>query len=143
MLAGRLQRYATALTARMENPVRDRHDLPPAPESGAALCRRLRASSRRSHRPAGQIQRQGRTQSWIKLRGKVTQLTRLEANSQSPTPFPEPVTRMNTINGKSFTAVLTILTIGHSAGRRSHSAHDEARPQPLYLPTHDESSAIN
>jgi endonuclease YncB( thermonuclease family) len=40
---------------------------------------------------------------------------------------------MKTINGKSFTAVLTILTIGHSAGRRSHSAHDEARAQPLYL----------
>lgn len=40
----------TALAARMENPVRVRDDLPPAPESGAALCRRLRASSRRSHR---------------------------------------------------------------------------------------------
>src|SRR4051794_23710820 len=72
MLAGQLQRYATALTARMENPVRVRHDLPPAPGSGAALCRRLRASSRRSHRPAGRIQRQGRTQNWIKPGGKVT-----------------------------------------------------------------------
>src|SRR3982750_4298919 len=30
-------------------------------------------------------------------------LTRWEANSQSPTPSPEPVMRMNTINGKSFT----------------------------------------
>ena len=55
----------------MENSVRVRHDLPPAPGSGAALCRRLRASSRRFHRPAGQIQRQGRTQNWIKLGGKV------------------------------------------------------------------------
>ena len=43
----------------------------PATGSGAALCRRLRASSRRSHRPTGQIQRQGRTQNWIKLGGKV------------------------------------------------------------------------
>src|SRR4051795_8270353 len=75
MLAGRLQRYATPLAARMENPVRVRHDLPPAPGSGAALCRRLRASSRRSHRPAGQIQRQGRTQNWIKPGGKVSCLT--------------------------------------------------------------------
>lgn len=57
MLAGRLQRYATPLAARMENPVRVRHDLSPAPGSGAALCRRLRASSRRSHRPTRQIQR--------------------------------------------------------------------------------------
>jgi hypothetical protein len=48
-------------------PVRVRHDLPPAPGSGAALCRRLRASSRRSHRPIGQIQRQGQPQNWINL----------------------------------------------------------------------------
>jgi DNA invertase Pin-like site-specific DNA recombinase len=34
--------------------------------------RRLRASSRRSHRPPGQIQRQGRTQNWIKLGGKLS-----------------------------------------------------------------------
>ncbi|SFQ36724.1 hypothetical protein SAMN05216330_13410, partial [Bradyrhizobium sp. Ghvi] len=32
----------------------------------------LRASSRCSHRPTGQIQRPGRTQNWIKLWGKVT-----------------------------------------------------------------------
>jgi len=37
----------------MENSVRVRHDLPPAPGSGAALCRRLRASSRRFYRPTG------------------------------------------------------------------------------------------
>src|SRR4051812_34335211 len=71
MLAGRLQRYATPLAARMENPVRVRHDLSPAPGSGAALCRRLRASSRRSHRPRGQVQLPERTQNWIKLGGKV------------------------------------------------------------------------
>lgn len=35
--------------------------------SGAALCRGLRASSRRYHRPTGQIQPPGRTQDWIKL----------------------------------------------------------------------------
>ena len=40
--------------------------------SGAALCRGLRASSRRYHRPTGQIQPPGRTQDWIKLRGNVT-----------------------------------------------------------------------
>ena len=72
MLAGRLQRRTTTLAARMEDVVRVRHDLPPAPGSGAALCRRLRASSRRSHRPTGQIQRQERTQNWIKLGGKVS-----------------------------------------------------------------------
>ena len=33
--------------------------------------RRFRASSRRYHRQTGQIQRQGRTQNWIKLGGKV------------------------------------------------------------------------
>ena len=54
-----------------KNAVRVRHHLPPAPGSGAALCRRLRASSRRSHRPTGQIQQPGRTQNWIKLGGKV------------------------------------------------------------------------
>src|SRR5213593_3456560 len=39
------------------------------PGSGAALSRRLRASSRRCHRPTGQIQRHGRTHDWIKPGG--------------------------------------------------------------------------
>ncbi|WP_441268860.1 Hsp20 family protein [Bradyrhizobium sp. 215_C5_N1_1] len=45
--------------------------MPPAPGAGAALCRGLRAGSRRCHRPTGQIQQPGRTQDWIKLGGKV------------------------------------------------------------------------
>jgi hypothetical protein len=36
-------------------PVRVRHDLPPAPGSGAALPERRRASSRRSHRSPGKF----------------------------------------------------------------------------------------
>lgn len=52
-------------------PVRVRFHLPTATESGAALCSRLSASSRRYHRPIGQIQSPGRTQDWIKLGGKV------------------------------------------------------------------------
>src|SRR5215212_5112186 len=71
MLARRLQRHSTPLAARMENPVRVRLDLPPAPGSGAALCRWLRASSRRYHRPTGQPKRHERTRNWIKLGGKV------------------------------------------------------------------------
>ncbi|WP_246788617.1 substrate-binding domain-containing protein [Bradyrhizobium sp. CCBAU 53421] len=46
--------------------------MPSAPGSGAALCRGLRASSRRYHRPTGQIQQPGRTLDRIKLGGKVT-----------------------------------------------------------------------
>ena len=69
MLAGRLQRRKTTLATRMEDAVRVRIHLPSATGSGAALCRRLRASSRRSHRPTGQIQRQGRTQNWIRWIG--------------------------------------------------------------------------
>src|SRR5256714_1466168 len=61
----------TSLSARMETPVRIRLDLPPAPGSGAALCRELRASSRRYHHPFGQTQQRERTQSWIKLGGNV------------------------------------------------------------------------
>jgi hypothetical protein len=72
MLARRLQRHSTPLAARMENPVRVRLYLPPAPGSGAALCRWLRASSRRYHRPTGQPKRHERTRNWIKLGGKVT-----------------------------------------------------------------------
>ena len=46
--------YGAALAARMEDPVPEfAITLPPAPESGAALRRRLRASSRRSYRPTG------------------------------------------------------------------------------------------
>jgi hypothetical protein len=56
----------------MEDAVRVRLHLPSATGSGAALCRRLRASSRRYHRPTGQIQQPGRTKDWIKLGGKVT-----------------------------------------------------------------------
>ena len=55
-----------------ENPVRVRHDLSSAPGSGPALCRRLRASPRRYHRPTRQIHQPGRTQNRIKLGGKVT-----------------------------------------------------------------------
>src|SRR3954467_6936736 len=72
MLAGRLQRSTTSLAARVEDAVRIRLHLPSATGSGAALCRGLRASSRRYHRPTGQIQQPGRTQDWIKLGGKVT-----------------------------------------------------------------------
>src|SRR6185437_12966197 len=50
---------------------RVRLHLPSAPGSGAALCRGLRASSRRYHRPTGQIQQPERTLDWIKLGGKV------------------------------------------------------------------------
>src|SRR3954470_9138083 len=71
MLAGRLQRSTTSLAARVEDAVRIRLHLPSATGSGAALCRGLRASSRRYHRPTGQIQQPGRTQDWIKLGGKV------------------------------------------------------------------------
>ena len=56
----------------MEDAVRVCLHLPSATGSGAALCRRLRASSRRYHRPTGQIQQPGRTQDWIKLGGKVS-----------------------------------------------------------------------
>ncbi|MEY9643807.1 transposase InsO family protein [Bradyrhizobium elkanii] len=72
MLADRLQRRTAALAARMEDAVRVRLHLPSAPGSGAALCPGLRASSRRYHRPTGQIQQLGRTQDRIKLGGKVT-----------------------------------------------------------------------
>src|SRR5262245_41593621 len=71
MLAGRLQRCTTTLAARMEDAVRVRHHLQPAPGAGAAPCRGLRASSRRYHRPTGQSQLPERTQDWIKLGGKV------------------------------------------------------------------------
>jgi putative transposase len=53
--------YNDARPHSLEDAVRVRIHLPSATGSGAALCRRLRASSRRSHRPTGQIQRQGRT----------------------------------------------------------------------------------
>ena len=45
--------------------------LPSAPKSGAALRQGHRASSHRSHRPAGHSKRQKRTHKWIKLGGKV------------------------------------------------------------------------
>src|SRR5438105_12258657 len=89
MLAGRLQRRTTTLAARMEDAVRVRLHLPSAPGSGAALCRGLRASSRRYHRPTGQIQQPGRTQDWIKLGGKVTLVLQAEAlvdSGKSDTP---------------------------------------------------------
>src|SRR5258705_1769201 len=40
-----------------------------APRAGAALCRGVRASLRRYHRPTVQIQQPGRTQNRIKLWG--------------------------------------------------------------------------
>src|SRR3954466_12916808 len=83
MLAGRLQRSTTSLAARVEDAVRIRLHLPSATGSGAALCRGLRASSRRYHRPTGQIQQPGRTQDWIKLGGKVSGT---EVAEQSPLP---------------------------------------------------------
>src|SRR5581483_704300 len=52
-------RCTTTLAARLEDALRVRFHLSPAPGSGAALCRKLRASSRRSHRPTGQIQPPG------------------------------------------------------------------------------------
>lgn len=52
-LAGRLQRYATSLATRMENTIGVCLHLQPATGSGAALCRWLRTSSRRYHRPFG------------------------------------------------------------------------------------------
>src|SRR3981081_3733491 len=71
MLAGRLQRRSTTLATWMEHPFRVRLHLPSAPGSGAALCRGLRASSRRSNRPTGQSNRQERTHRWIKLGGNI------------------------------------------------------------------------
>lgn len=59
MLAGRLQRRTTTLAARMDNSARVHHDLSPATGSGAALCRRLRASSRRSHPQQGKSNGEG------------------------------------------------------------------------------------
>lgn len=48
--------------------IRVRRNLQSASGSGAALCRKLRASSRRPH---GHIQPSERTQNWIKTGGKV------------------------------------------------------------------------
>jgi hypothetical protein len=66
MLAGRLQRRSTTLAPWMEE------RLPSASSSirtgsGAALCRGLRASSRRSNRPTGQSNRQEQTHRWIQF----------------------------------------------------------------------------
>src|SRR4030095_15270548 len=71
MVAGRLQRRTTTLATRMEDASRVCLHLPSAPGSDAALCRRLRASSRRYHRPNGPIQQPPTTQDRIKLGGKV------------------------------------------------------------------------
>jgi putative transposase len=73
-----LAQARVALAARMEDAVRICHHLQSAPGSGAALCRGLRASSRRSHRPTGQPKRHERTQDWIKLGGKVTAFAGVE-----------------------------------------------------------------
>ena len=48
------------------------HHQQPAPGPDAALCRGLRASSRRDHRPTEQIQLPDRTQDWTNLGGKFT-----------------------------------------------------------------------
>jgi transposase InsO family protein len=63
-------------TRKMEDARRVCLHLPSAPGSDAALCRGLRASSRRYHRPTGQIQQPRRTQDRIKLGGKVTLIHR-------------------------------------------------------------------
>jgi hypothetical protein len=64
MLAGRLQRHDhTPSSDGRRRPVR--HDLPPAPGSGAALCRRLRAWSRHSRRQ--QANRVKANWNWAKL----------------------------------------------------------------------------
>ncbi len=55
-----------------EDAIRVRRHLQSASGSGAALCRELRASSRRYDRPDGHIKPPERTQIWIKLGGKVT-----------------------------------------------------------------------
>lgn len=68
---GRLQRGTTALATRMEAAVRIRFHLPLAPGVGTAVFRGLHASSRGCHRLICQIQPPGRTQDWIKLKGKV------------------------------------------------------------------------
>src|SRR5262245_2248989 len=68
---GYWQRYATSLATRMEDTIGVRLHLQPATGSDAALCRWLRTSSRRYHRPIGQIHRAERTHDWIKLGGKV------------------------------------------------------------------------
>ena len=86
MLADRLQRRTTTLAAWMENAVRVRLHLPSATRSGAALCRGLRASSRR-RRPTGQIQQPARTQDWIKLGGKVTANSRRKNSMCGVTPI--------------------------------------------------------
>src|SRR6266567_846758 len=76
----------------MENAFRVR--LPPATGSGAALCRGLRASSRRYHRPTGQIQQPGRTQDWIKLGGEVRiQAEENDERAQQLSEFEIPVAR--------------------------------------------------
>src|SRR4051794_15078439 len=72
MLAGRLQRSTDRKGVVEGKGVGIGRHLPIAKRTGAALCRGLRASSRRYHRPTGQIQQPGRTQDWIKLGGKVT-----------------------------------------------------------------------
>src|SRR5215510_14513341 len=56
----------------MEDTIGVRLHLQPATGSGAALCRWLRTSSRRYHRPIGQIHRAERTHDWIKRGGKVS-----------------------------------------------------------------------
>ena len=71
MLARRLQRLTPALATRMADAGRVRLHLPSAPGSGAALCQRLRASSRRSTAQQGKSNSRERTQNWIKLGGKV------------------------------------------------------------------------
>src|SRR5271165_1886913 len=73
-VAGRLQRITPAFETRLADAVRLCRDLEPAPGSGAALRQRLRASSRRSHSPTGQLQPPERTQDWIKLGGNVKSL---------------------------------------------------------------------
>jgi hypothetical protein len=67
----------------MEDTIGVRLQLQPATGSGAALCRWLRTSSRRYHRPTGQIHLPERTQEWIKLGGNVRRRRRIGAFAET------------------------------------------------------------
>ena len=92
----RLQRHTTTLAAQMEDTVRVCLHLPSATGSGAALCRRLRASSRRYHRPTGPIQQPGQTQDWIKLGGKDLGA---KVRSDRPGPLKKSIAKLNRAGG--------------------------------------------
>src|SRR5215475_7167131 len=66
----------------MEDTIGVRLHLQPATGYGAALCRWLRTSSRRYHRPIGQIHRAERTHDWIKLGGKVISAIQISCSAR-------------------------------------------------------------